>query len=451
MNTQLVHALPPASAAHYAEVRRHTQSFICEPDAMADNAELPWTLTARWVFPVDVPPLERGTVTIAGEHIVAVEAHGVRAADRDLGNAAILPGLVNAHTHLDLCGLRGLVPPSNDFTVWLRGVIRHRRSQSLDNITDAIRAGLSDSQRFGTTLLGDISTGGISRGELIDFPMRSVVFYEMLGLPRERARQAWRQAVPWMKWARSTGDQRDGLSPHAPYSVHAQLLRRVASRARIPRVSPLPGLQDRPLAVAIHLAETNAELELLERHQGPFVDFLSELGVWEPEGLSAGPNEVLGLFTGVPQVLFIHGNYLTPDAPIPAGGTIVYCPRTHAAFGHPLHPFREFLARGVRVALGTDSLASSPDLDLLAEARFVHAKHPDVPGDVVLRMATLSGAEALGWADETGSLTPGKSADLVVLPLPDEDRAEPHSLVLHSSLSVQAVLFRGSWVHGSVG
>src|SRR5439155_6487571 len=97
--------------------------------------------------------------------------------------------------------------------------------------------------------------------------------------------------------------------------------------------------------------------------------------------------------------------------------SVVYCPRTHAAFGHAPHPFREFLARGVRVALGTDGLSSNPDLDILAEARFLHRKHPDLPGATLLRMLTLFGAEALGWAGETGSLEPGKAADLVVLPL----------------------------------
>jgi cytosine/adenosine deaminase-related metal-dependent hydrolase len=132
---------------------------------------------------------------------------------------------------------------------------------------------------------------------------------------------------------------------------------------------------------------------------------------------------------------------------MPHDHTIVYCPRTHAAFGHPPHPFCEFLQRGVRVALGTDSLASNPDLDLLAEARFVHQRYPDVPGETILRMATLSGAEALGWADETGSLTPGKSADLVVLPLP-EDEADPYRLMLESSTKVRAVLFRGQWTVG---
>src|SRR5437660_8686035 len=98
-----------------------------------------WTLTARWLIPVDGPPLEGGTVTIDNERITSVERHGQRTADRDLGNAAILPGFVNAHTHLDLSGLRGHCPPTADFTDWLRAVIRHRRGLSPEQITDAAR------------------------------------------------------------------------------------------------------------------------------------------------------------------------------------------------------------------------------------------------------------------------------------------------------------------------
>src|SRR5262249_13363073 len=144
-------------------------------------------------------------------------------------------------------------------------------------------------------------------------------------------------------------------------------------------------------------------------------------------------------------------NYLPWTSYYPDNCGLVYCPRTHAAFGHPRHSFREFLRCGIRVALGTDSLASNPDLNLLAEARYVYERYPDVPGETLLRMATLSGAGVLGWADETGSLTPGKSADLVVLPLPDVDVADPYKLVFDSDTSVRAVLFRGHWAASARG
>ena len=140
-----------------------------------------------------------------------------------------------------------------------------------------------------------------------------------------------------------------------------------------------------------------------------------------------------------------HCNHLAPSTRIPRNSTIVYCPRTHAAFRHPTHPFREFLQRDVRVCLGTDSLASNPDLDILAEARFVHAKYPDFPGDALLKMITLSGAEALGWANETGSLEPGKSADFVVVPLPDREASDPHELLFADHAADRRTMFRGQW------
>ena len=392
-----------------------------------DKSSSSWTLTARWVFPVDSPPLERGVIAVADDRIAAVESHGTLAADVDLGDAAVLPGLVNAHTHLDLSGMRGLAPTPH-FTDWLRRVIAYRRSRTPEQVQADVRAGLAESLRFGTTLLGDISGDGGSWDVLAEAPLRAVVFLELLGLPDERARSALLTAIKWRAAHQETPTCRPGFGPHAPYSFRSQFLFLTFNAT-----------------VAIHLAETAAELELLERHSGPFVPFLAGLGVWDPSGLACGPGHVIELTRGAKRVLYVHGNYLPPDTPIPPNGTIVYCPRTHAAFGHPPHPFREFLARGVRVAVGTDSLASNPDLDVLAEIRFLHQTYPDVPGATLLRMATLSGAEALGWADETGSLTPGKSADLVVVPLQGDD-ADPHRLLLGADAPVRRVLFRGQWV-----
>jgi cytosine/adenosine deaminase-related metal-dependent hydrolase len=392
------------------------------------------TLTGRWVFPVEGPPLERGLVTVDGERIVAVETHGARQADQDFGDAAILPGLVNAHTHLDLTGLRGRALPTEDFTAWLRGVIGHRRAMSPEQVEADIRAGLADSLKHGTTLLGDIAAAGQSWPALAACPIRAVVLYELLGLPRERAGKAWHDACLWLDAHRATPTCRPGLSPHAPYSVHAVLYDLATRRSR----------RDR-LALATHLAESTAELQLLAWHNGPFVAFLTELGVWDPDGLVPSVERIVRRHRRTGPALFVHANYLSPPVPIPTHATVIYCPRTHAAFGHAPHPVRELLARGVRVALGTDSLASNPDLNVLAEARFLHQIHREIPGAVLLRMATLSGAEALGWQEETGSLAPGKSADLVVLPLPPADAPDPHSLVLEATLPVRAVMSRGRW------
>ena len=387
-----------------------------------------WTLTARWVFPADQPPLARGVVTIQDDKILAVEPAGARKADIDLGNAAILPGLVNAHTHLDLSDARGKIPPTPDFTAWLRGVIQHRREQ--ESVARAIVDGIVESTRYGVTLLGDIAVWGLSWDALTSASVRAVVYHELVGLSSSRALSASINAMRWLSDHKATDELIPGLSPHAPYSFCKNHLSMVGMAK----------------SAAIHLAESAAELDLLERQVGAFVVFLSELDVWDPSGLPwGGPQQIIELASGVQHLLLVHCNYLRPETPIPSHATIVYCPRTHAAFGHPPHPFREFLKRGVRVVLGTDSLASNPDLDILAEARFVAARHPDLPGETLLRMITLDGAIALGWGDVAGSLTPGKSADLVALPLPDREEEDPYRLVFDATSSVQRVCFRGTW------
>jgi cytosine/adenosine deaminase-related metal-dependent hydrolase len=398
------------------------------------------TLTARWVFPVASPPLERGLVTIAGDRIATVEPHGVRTPDLDLGDVALIPGLVNAHTHLDLTGACGQTPPTIDFTAWLQKVIAFRRQRSLDQTQVDVQSGIAECIRQGTTLVGEIAAEGGTWDALKDSPLRAVVFRELLGLPHDRALRALSSGRTWLGEHAETPTCKPGWSPHAPYSVSYLVLEN-AGRGY--------GSSPRPFRCAIHLAESAEEQKLLEAHNGPFVSFLSDLGVWAPDQLARDWDDVLELTSRSDQVIYAHCNYLPANASIPPHGTVVYCPRTHAAFGHPPHPFREFLTRGVRVALGTDSLASNPDLSVLAEARFVHSRHPDLPGDTLLRMATLSGAEALGWADETGSLEPGKSADLAVVELPPGDDADPYRLLFDSDRTVRATWFRGRRVYPS--
>lgn len=386
------------------------------------------TCTARWVLPVEGPPLERGVVAVEGERIAAVEASGQ--ADVDFGDAAILPGLVNAHVHLDLAGMRGLaVPaPGEPFPDWLRRVIAHRRTRSPEQVQADIRAGLAECVRTGTTLLGDISAGGASWDALACGPVRAIVFNEVLGMAPDRVEAAMKVLETWPYNRPDSEFARPGVSPHAPYSTH---------RAAIMLAAGI----NTPLTM--HLAESAEEVELLEHRTGPFVQFLQDLNAWDPREMARGVANALDLLRiSTRPILLAHGNYLPPDAQLSANTTIVYCPRTHAAFGHPPHPFRELLARGVRVALGTDGLSSNPDLDLLAEVRFLYGRFPDVPGETLLWMATLAGAEALGWADACGSLEPGKSADWVVVPLSGE-RDDPYRSWLGNAEPVREVWVRG--------
>jgi cytosine/adenosine deaminase-related metal-dependent hydrolase len=405
------------------------------------------TFTARWVFPVAGPPLDRGTVTITGDTIVAVGPHGVRTADDDLGNVGIIPGLVNAHTHLDLSGARGLIPPTDPdhFTDWLRGVIAYRRTRTPEQVQGDIHLGLDECLRAGTILIGDITSGGASWDAVSHAKTRAVLFWEIIGLSEERFKASFDE------WYSKTGQSWDddeakvaifpssplcrwAVSPHAPYSANHLLSRTYLASG----------------FAAMHFAESPAEIELLSSRSGPFTLFLSELGIWNPSDFNVDWSDFLltSSYNSSSQTrLFIHCNYLPPDFPFKPQHTVVYCPRTHAAFGHPPHPFRAFLSRGVRVCLGTDSLASNPDLDILAEARFVRGRYPDFPGETLLRMVTLSGAQALGWADAAGSLEPGKSADFVAVPLPDRDAADPHELLFAADApdAPRRTLFRGEW------
>jgi aminodeoxyfutalosine deaminase len=331
------------------------------------------------------------------------------------------------------------------FTDWLRRVIEFRRSRTVDEVQGDIRNGLAACLCSGTTLVGDIASGGLSWEAVSCAPLRGIVFFELIGLSDERYRQAVFDSITWTQDKLDHPTCRSALSPHAPYSfrlsfvqwLRGQLLFRPSpaelrqmDHASMTKYLRARTANSRPLA--IHLAESQIEAELLTRRSGPLVPFLKELGAWDPSGLAWDFEHALTLCDWQGPQLLVHCNYLSPDVPIPSNASIVYCPRTHAAFGHPAHPFREFLKHGVRVCLGTDSLASNPDLDILAEARFVYERYPDFPGDQLLRMVTLSGAEALGWANETGSLEPGKSADLVVLTLPDRDGADPHRLIFES-------------------
>lgn len=394
------------------------------------------TLMARWLFPGDGPPLPGGLLTLRDGIILAVEPGGTRPADEDLGPVALIPGLVNAHTHLDLSGARDRIPPqtTDPFPHWLRAVIDYRRTRTEADVEDDIAKGLLECLRAGTTLLGDISAGGMSWPMLSHTPVRAVVFREWIGLAEDRSREMLAACRTWCEETAPTMYCRPGLSPHAPYTVHHALARE--------QLATFPG------PMAVHLAESQAEGELLAARSGPFVPFLQSLGVWHPEALAqdAAPFLAAHPHDHWPRLL-VHANHLPTDTPLTADHTIIYCPRTHAAFGHPPHPFQDWLARGIRVALGTDSLASNPDLDIFAEACFLKQQHPDLPGATLLHMLTLAGAEALGFAGVAGSLTPGKSADAVAIPISSTDGADPHELLFTAAAMAapRRTLFEGVW------
>jgi aminodeoxyfutalosine deaminase len=413
------------------------------------------TLGARYVFPVEGPPIADGRLTIESGRIGRVGPSDGTRADLDLGNAAILPGFVNAHTHLELSPIEpdGPVGPGPDVPEdevrWLRRVIGQRRDRSREALREVVGRNLAASLAAGTTQLADTTSAGLSWDELAAAPVRGTVFSELIGLNRVRALQTSDEAWEWLATvspaAQAAARLRPGLSPHAPYSTAGWLYQKAAA-SRLP--------------LSTHLAEMPEELQLLERRDGPLRTFLEEIGAWNDGWEPIGPRPADYVRRGELRKadwLIAHGTYFDPSdfwqfrpeaAPDNHRVAIAFCPRTHARFGHAPHPYRAMLNRGVVVCLGTDSLASNPSLSILDEIRFLHRRDPSLGGPLLLTMATLFGAWALRAETISGSLTPGKSADLAIIALPDRDEPDPHLLLLDSDRPVIATIFEGEFVSG---
>ena len=403
------------------------------------------TLRAAWVFPGAGPPIAGGRVTVAEGLIVRVEAGPAEAGDLDLGDAAIVPGFVNAHTHLELGPIpRDEAAGPEDEVEWLARVIRSRGDASPAEIAARIARNVRARVESGTTALGDITTAGASWPAVAAAPLWGTVFAEVLGLSEARGEQTWRATKDWLRSLppiHPAAQVRPGLSPHAPYSTAGRLYARAAE-------SGLP--------LATHLGELPEEREFLAHKAGPLRRFVEGLGAWTDAWEPVGPAPV-DYLPGAADCIVAHANIFRKDefarlvdrsddlGPRPA---VAYCPRTHARFGHPPHPFRAMLAAGVVVCLGTDSLASSPTLSLLDDLRFLRRHHPDVPPATLLSMATAHGAWALRREHQTGTLAPGKSADLAVLALGPAPAADPHDRWLLDDAPPLATMFRGRFVAG---
>lgn len=417
------------------------------------------TLKARWVIPATLPPIENGMVVIEGYRVVEVgPARGSGPSVVDLGDVAIVPGFVNAHTHLELTFCHHRVPFRGTFVDWVEDVMAvHSADLPDDTLRNATREGFRRSLVAGVTTVGDIGYGPPSAEEWLRSRANIVGFLEILGMgPRRFAahRQGFgvqaalcEEVDELIKQDRQgqalRAIKRVGLSPHAPYSVDTLLFR---------YVSEYLGLRRFP--VCTHLAETLEEVRFLADGTGPLRDLLERWGRWdgsfEPPGCS--PVEYarrVGLLQHRP--VLVHVNHVsTGDLEILASSTchVAFCPRTHHFFGHGPHPYRNMMDQGVNVCIGTDSLASNDSLSVLDELRFLRTQDPHLTADQLLRMGTIGGAYALRLDADVGSIEVGKQADLVVIPLMDENAADPVEDILSHDKSPSAVYVRGTRVAG---
>jgi aminodeoxyfutalosine deaminase len=375
------------------------------------------TFTASWVLPIAGPPVRDGVVTVDSGRIERV-GQGSTAKTVSLGSVAILPALVNAHTHLELSYLHRRVPPSTSFNEWVTDLMTLRRDfpqPSAPPIVAAARQAIAAARLSGTGLVGDVGNTLVTVPLLRKAGMAAHVFYELIGFdhpdPAGRVRDA-RAALS------EAGAGREGvrvsLAPHAPYSVSSALFK--AIRADV---------DSHPYAVTtVHLGESAAEVELLRYGTGPTRIMLERLGVWAAEWQIPGvsPAEYLARIGFLQRhTLVVHGVQFTNgdiDQLKVAGAALVSCPRSNRYVGAGTPPLESFYAAGVPVAFGTDSLASVADLNMFAELAEARRIAPAVPARDLLRSATLIGAQALRYDDDYGSIEAGKRAALIAVRVP---------------------------------
>jgi 5-methylthioadenosine/S-adenosylhomocysteine deaminase len=359
---------------------------------------------------VTAPPIEDGAVLVdaagriaaVGPHARVPAPHGVDALA--FPEAVLVPGLVNCHTHLELTHLAGR-NREPDFAAWIRRIRELKDAMLPDAFSAAAVAGIKDCWARGVTCVAETgSTGAVMRA-LHDLGGRGIVYQEVFGPDPAKldASMAELEGAVLQLRRLATSQLSLGVSPHAPYTVSAPLYEAVAAFARRER-----------LPIAVHLAESKEESQLVRDGAGPFADALRARGI-TVEARRCSPVAYV-MQRGVVQRGTLAVHCVQVDAKDIAqlrdlGAAVAHCPRSNAAHRHGAAPAAAFRAAGVPVGAGTDSVVSVPDLDLWAEARAA-----GVAGEEALRMLTIEGARALGWEAEIGSLEPGKAADLAVFP-----------------------------------
>jgi aminodeoxyfutalosine deaminase len=390
-------------------------------------------IRAAWVCPIASPPIANGWVAMDGGRLVAVGGPDTpmpAAVEhvRDLGHVVVLPGLVNAHTHLELSWLRDRVPPATSFIAWLTGMftVRGGSFERPDDprVVDAARIAAREAREAGTIAVGDISNSLASVTPIADEGLSGIVFHELLGFDDvagaaiERTRSA-REAVP----------PRDGvrvsIAPHAPYSVSSELFQAIRRLVDVDRG-----------VTSIHVGESPEEIEFMARGSGPWQAVLRRLGVWREDWTPPGTGPVeyldaIGMLT--PGTIVVHGTQLSDESLTTLAErrcTLVTCPRSNQWVGVGVPPVERFYRAGVAVAVGTDSLASVGDLNLFAELKEMRWLAPQVPAARLLQSATIVGARALQLDADLGTIEAGKRAALIGVALPAHDIADVEEYLL---------------------
>jgi cytosine/adenosine deaminase-related metal-dependent hydrolase len=430
--------------------------IIESPEARPIASNSVTVLRARVVLPVSRPPIRDGAVVVSGKRITTVGrwrdlSRAGRKQAEDLGQAVLMPGLVNAHCHLDYTDMAGQFPPPKVFSDWLKLITETKSGWGYSDYALSWLNGARMLVRSGTTSVADVE----AMPELLPevwggTPLRVFSFLEMLGIKGHRQPQAVVRAAVGRIRALKGFRGRLGLSPHAPYSTVPALLRLSAETAR-----------RHQWRLTTHVAESALEFEMFARGRGEMFDWLRRSGRDMSDCGLGSPVRHLersGLLSE--DLLAAHANYLArQDAALLAKHKvhIVHCPRSHSYFRHDPFPLRRLARAGVNLCLGTDSLASvykarrqSVELSLFEEMRALSRNEPSLSARKILQMATVNGARALGMDGQIGELAEGSLADLIVLPFSGK-AGDVHETVLHHQGDVAASMIDGRWAIAPAG
>lgn len=369
-------------------------------------------ITGDWVVPVLGAPIRNGAVVVRSPLIADVghlDEMRTRYPDlpvRENPGCVIAPGLVNAHTHLALTSVARVIGRAA-FPEWLGRVASVMRVLDADDLAASCTHGALMSIRAGVTTVGDVSYGPEAPAAAADVGLDGVFFFEVLGISAdELGRRLEEMEFPVGDESCSEGRTVCGLTAHAPYSSGPDLIRAVHRLA-----------SERGLPFAMHLAESEAEIELLTAGRGPFASLAERLahGFVPPASGSVLYMHRLGALAGTVAVHCVKVNDEEVGLLAREAAGVVLCPRSNRILGNGDAPLRSMRALGVRLALGTDSLASNDDIDLFREARSLLALDNTIEPERLLAIMTIEGASVLGLQDRVGAITPGRFADIIAV------------------------------------
>lgn len=405
---------------------------------------------ARIVLPVARPPFENGAVRVSGKHIAAVEPwHDLSPVAgeevMDLGEVILLPGLINAHCHLDYTDMAGEIAPARSFTDWVKTITTAKGGRIYADFAKSWIKGAQMLLRTGTTTVADIEAVPELLPEVWEAtPLRVFSFFEMTGVKSRRQPKLILEETAAKIASLKSERCCAGLSPHAPYSTTPELLRLSAETARA-----------RGWRLTTHVAESGEEFEMFLHARGPMYDWLkrNERNMVDC-GLGSPVQHLERTGCLGDNLVAVHANYLAPDDAALLGRrgvSVAHCPRSHAFFGHQQFPREELSRAGVNICLGTDSLASVQrvrgepiGLNLFAEMQALVSNAPELPSETILRMATINSAQALGMQGLLGELSPDAFADMIALPFAGKSN-DAWDAVVHHRGDVAASMIDGAW------